>query len=147
MKIAIVSAAAALVSAAPLCAAVDDLAWMAGEWTADADGKWTEERWSTPCGGIMLGTSRSVKDGAVREFEFVRVEDGKDGAPAYIAQPGGGAPVAFRLVKSEAASATFENPGHDYPQRIVYARNGDALTATISAIDGSNAMSWTLSRR
>lgn len=45
------------------------------------------------------------------------------------------------------ASATFENPAHDFPQRIVYRRTGDSMVATISALNGSNAMSWTYMRR
>ena len=61
--------------------------------------------------------------------------------------PQGGAPVAFALVRHDTASATFENPAHDYPQRIVYARDGDTLTATISAIDGSKPRSWSYRRR
>ena len=39
--------------------------------------------------------------------------------------------VAFRLVRHDAASAIFENPAHDYPQRIVYTREGDTLTAEV----------------
>ena len=56
-------------------------------------------------------------------------------------------PVGFRLVASDGTSATFENPAHDFPQRIQYRRDGDRLVATISARDGSNAMSWTYRRR
>jgi hypothetical protein len=72
---------------------------------------------------------------------------GADGALAYLAQPGGRAPVAFRLAAREGTSATFENPTHDFPQRIRYVRAGETLTATISAMDGSNAMSWTFRRQ
>jgi hypothetical protein len=43
--------------------------------------------------------------------------------------------------------AVFENPHHDFPQRIVYRREGKALIATVSLNDGSNAMSWRYRRR
>ncbi|NIJ38647.1 hypothetical protein FHR22_003371 [Sphingopyxis panaciterrae] len=135
-----------LLGAAPPVASVDDLAWLAGEWTSDAGGRWTEEDWTRPRGGVMLGTSRSGRGAELREFEFLRIAV-VDGAPAYIAQPGGGAPVTFPLVGHEAARATFENAAHDYPQRIAYARSGDTLTATIARIDGSKAHSWTYRRR
>jgi hypothetical protein len=128
-------------------AAVSDLGWMAGHWTSEADGRWTEESWTAPRGGLMLGHSRSGRGDAAREFEFLRIQAGEDGAPAYFAQPGGRAPVAFRLVAHDGTSATFENPAHDFPQRIHYVREGDAMTATISALDGSNAMSWRFRRR
>ncbi len=126
---------------------VDDLAWMAGQWSREEGGRWTEESWTSPRGGTMLGHSRSGRGDDLREFEFLRIAAGEDGTPAYIAQPGGRAPVAFRLVQRDAASATFENPAHDYPQRIHYARDGDTLTATISAIDGSKTMRWVFRRR
>ena len=96
---------------------------------------------------MMIGYSRSGRGETVREFEFIRLQAGEDGIVAYLAQPGGRAAVSFRLVARDGSSATFENPDHDFPQRIRYSRNGETLTATISAIDGSNAMSWTFQRR
>ncbi|WP_447758672.1 DUF6265 family protein [Sphingopyxis fribergensis] len=151
MKSCIAAALAMLLVAASPAAGVDDLAWLAGQWGQEADGRWTEESWTAPRGGVMLGHSRSGRGDVLREFEFIRIARGDDGALAYIAQPQGGAPVAFGLVRHEnangAASATFENPAHDYPQRIAYARSGDTLTATISAIDGSKPRSWTYRRR
>lgn len=138
---------AALLVAATPPATVGDLAWMAGDWGREADGRWAEESWTPPRGGVMLGVSRSGRGEELRAFEFLRLQAGADGVLAYIAQPQGGAPVAFRLVRHDAASATFENPAHDYPQRIQYARTGDMLTATISAIDGTKARSWTFRRR
>lgn len=135
-----------LVAASP-AATVDDLGWLAGDWVSEADGRWTEESWAPPRGGLMLGHSRSGRGDSLREFEFIRIAAGADGTPAYIAMPQGGAPVTFRLVRHEAASATFENAAHDYPQRIAYARAGDTLTATISAIDGSKPRRWTYRRR
>lgn len=146
MKAILVMAAAVLLAASP-AAKVDDLAWLAGQWSREADGRWAEESWTAPRGGVMLGHSRSGRGDDLREFEFLRIAAGADGVPAYIAQPGGGAPVAFRLVQRDGTSATFENPAHDYPQRITYARDGDAMTATISLIDGSKPIRWTFRRR
>ncbi len=128
-------------------ATVSDFGWMAGSWVSEADGRWTEESWTAPRGGLMLGVSRSGRGETVREFEFIRLQAGADGVPVYWASPGGRPPIAFRLVAHDGASATFENPVHDFPQRIRYVREGDAMTATISALDGSNAMSWRFRRR
>ena len=136
-----------LMGQAPPPARVADLAWMSGRWEAAAGGRWTEEVWSVPRGGVMLGYSRSGAGETMREFEFLRVAAGPDGVPAYLAQPGGRPAVAFRLTAHGATSATFDNPGHDFPQRIRYVRTGNRMVATISALDGSNAMSWTYRRR
>ena len=125
-----------------------DLGWMSGRWeTQGASGRWTEESWSAPRAGVMLGFSRSGAGEAMREFEFLRLQAGADGVPAYLAQPGGGPAVAFRLTAHGPGSATFDNPQHDYPQRIRYVRTGDTMVATISRLDGSNAMSWSYRRR
>lgn len=146
MRIMAAVLAVLLVAASP-AARVDDLGWLAGDWVREDGERWTEESWTAPRGGVMLGVSRSGRGEALREFEFIRIAAGEDGAISYIAMPQGGAPVAFALVRHDTASATFENPAHDYPQRIVYARDGDTLTATISAIDGSKPRRWTSRRR
>ncbi|WP_428632087.1 DUF6265 family protein [Sphingopyxis sp.] len=139
----LIAASPAAGPAARSPATVDDLAWIAGDWSREEGERWTEERWTAPRGGVMLGHSRSGRGTAMREFEFLRMQADADGVPVYLAQPGGRAPVAFRLTQHDATSATFDNPAHDYPQRIVYAREGQRLTATISMIDGSQAMTWT----
>ncbi|HEV7342101.1 MAG TPA: DUF6265 family protein [Sphingopyxis sp.] len=135
-----------LAAASPAVAA-DDLAWLAGQWASETGDRWTEESWTPPRGGGMLGHSRTGRGDVMREFEFLRIAAGADGTLAYIAQPQGGASVAFRLVRHDTTSATFENAAHDYPQRIHYVRDGDTLTATISRIDGSKPMRWTFRRR
>jgi len=124
---------------------VDDLGWISGHWQT-ADGV-TEEDWTAPRAGQMLGTGRTIRDGRVREYEFLRLQADVDGVPVYWGAPNGAAPVGFRLTEAGPSSATFDNPGHDYPQRIRYRRDGEALVATISAIDDSHAMRWTYRRR
>ncbi len=147
MRACLAMAAAAVLAGASPAAKVDELAWMAGQWSREEGERWTEESWTSPRGGVMLGHSRTGRGAVLREFEFLRIEAGADGVPAYIAQPDGRAPVAFRLVRRDASSATFENPAHDYPQRIHYVRDGETMTATIAAIDGSKPMRWTFRRR
>ena len=126
---------------------VADLGWMSGHWeTRVANNVVTEEAWSAPRGGVMLGHSRTTSGERTREFEFLRIIADEDGVLSYIAQPGGGAPVGFRMTAHGATSATFDNAQHDFPQRIRYVRTGNRMVATISRLDGSNAMSWTYRR-
>lgn len=140
------TALAALLAAADTPPSVDQLGWMSGRWETASDGRWTEEVWSALRGGRMIGFSRSGAGDAVREFEFLRLEPGEDGVPVYLASPGGRPAIGFRLIEADGSSATFANPSHDFPQRIRYRRDGDTLTATISAADGSHATSWTYRR-
>ena len=135
-----------LMQAAP-AVRVEDLGWMAGRWEMATEGRWTEEVWSPARAGLMLGYSRSGRDTGIREWEFLRLQADEDGIPVYWGSPGGRPPVGFRLASSEGTSATFENPAHDYPQRIRYELRGQTMVATISAIDGSNARSWSYRRQ
>ena len=123
------------------CASADDLSWMEGHWRSEAEGRVSEEIWTNGEGGLYLGVNRTIRDGQARAFEFMRIVESDDGA-AYCAQPGGGEAVCFERVDSAEHSVTFENPDHDFPQRITYVREGDALTATISDLSGEQAFSF-----
>jgi hypothetical protein len=143
----ILTAAALLLAAADEPRPVDGLAWMSGHWTSTSGERWTEEYWLAPRGGLMLGLSRAGNGAASGDWEHLRLEAGADGVPVYWASPRGAPAVGFRLVRADATNAVFENPQHDYPQRIAYRRSGATMTATISTIDGGNPMSWTFERR
>lgn len=110
-------------------AAADDFpSWMSGSWAATVDGVRMEEHWTTAAGNVMLGLHRDVKPNGSTFFEFLRIEK-RDGALAYVAQPGGRTPVAFPLKELTAARVVFENLQHDYPQRVIYWRDGGRLCA------------------
>src|SRR5205809_205592 len=93
-------------------------------------------------GASRSGIRRGNEGG--EDEEIVR---GRAGPVADGAGAAGGPAVPFRLTAHGRTSATFDNPGHDFPQRIRYVRTGNMMVATISALDGSNAMSWTYRRR
>lgn len=122
---------------------VPDLGWMSGEWVDEtASGSWTQETWSRPRAGVMLGSSLSGEGEDVREHEFIRIAPGTDRVLTYFASPGGASPVPFRLVSFSDRHAVFENPRHDYPVRIEYRREGRIMTATISGPAGRNPRTW-----
>jgi hypothetical protein len=52
-------------------ATVGDMAWFAGKWTGTGLGGVTEETWSAPADGAMMGMFRLVKDGKVVFYEFL----------------------------------------------------------------------------
>lgn len=119
--------------------------WLAGRWcSADGPRGQTCEVWQNAAGGVMLGTSQTVKGGKTVGFEFLRIAMDGDTA-VYLPQPGGKPPVAFRAAAG-GEGVTFVNATHDYPQRIHYRRLGDTLTAEISLADGSKAIRWSFTR-
>jgi hypothetical protein len=104
---------------------VDQLGWISGCWERRGDDRLTEERWMTPSGGLMIGMSRTVAKGKVVEYEFIMIREEANGDISYIARPSGQEEASFRLVKLGKTEAVFENPTHDFPQRIIYRREKD----------------------
>ena len=116
----------------PARASISQVGWIAGLWTGKDGGMSFEERWTPPAGGAMLAVSRTLKGDRMVAFEFLRIVE-RDGGLVYVAQPNGRPPTDFVLTELTADSATFENPAHDFPKMIRYARRGDGtLEARIS---------------
>ena len=125
---------------------IADVAWMAGDWVGSARSSSTEERWTRPKGGAMLGVSRTVRGESMVAFEFLRIIE-RDGGLVYVAQPGGRSPTEFVLVELDANRAVFLNPRHDFPQRIVYELSkAGALTASIGFAKGGRPQSFEFKR-
>jgi hypothetical protein len=130
--------AAAMLFGAPVVAekaALPD--WMTGAWVRSDGDKWADEYWTPPRAGVMIGASRSGKGETLQFWEHMRIVREADGKFAFWAIAGDQKPVRFVAVKMSAAEIVFENPEHDFPQRIRYWREGEELKARISLIDGS----------
>ena len=112
---------------------IESLGWLAGCWEGTyTNGRTVSEQWMKPLGGVMMGMSRTVRNGKTIAFEHVRLEQSEDGSVRYVANPSGQKEAAFALVKLEGTKAVFENPSHDYPQRIIYQLlSSDSLVARI----------------
>lgn len=126
-------------------ASIDELAWMAGSWHTQDPSGMTEELWTEPAGGLMLGLNRSVPRQGKTSFEFLRIEE-RDGAVVYLASPGGAEPTAFTLTKATSDRAVFENPEHDFPQRIIYRTERGSLCARAETLAGKGE-EWCWSRK
>jgi hypothetical protein len=125
---------------------LEGLAWMAGSWAGEQGGLEMEEHWTAPKGGSLLGLHRDVAAGRTVSFEFLRIASSADGI-VYWASPQGRPPTPFRLVESKDGRVVFENPGHDFPQRILYWLAADgSLHARIEGIKGDKAQEWTWRR-
>ena len=126
-----------LVAAFPLLAAgpeVASLSWMSGCWAFERNGVKVEEHWSKPAADTMLGYSRTLRPGRPAFFEQLRIEV-KEGQITYIPIIGKQGPIPFTLKSAADQQVVFENPTHDYPQRIAYSRVGDELRARTELLD------------
>jgi hypothetical protein len=111
--------------------ALTDLAWLAGSWAGTARGIEMEEHWTAPKGNSMVGLHRDVGKGRTLLFEFLRIEQQGDQI-VYLSMPNGRSPATpFPLKEVSATRAVFENPTHDFPQRIIYWKDGSDLRARI----------------
>ena len=119
-----------LFQAAP---SVTDVAWMSGCWDSTRNGRHVVEYWMPPEGGTLLGVSRTVANGKTSEWEFLMVRAGEKGLE-YVAKPSGQAEAAFVAIRVSPTEVAFENLAHDFPQRIIYKRDGDALVAAIEGM-------------
>ena len=116
--------------------------FMVGCW--ETSGATTiRETWRQATNEFLIGTGTTVAGGALREFEFSRVES-KAGVVAYVAQPGGVPPTRFTLdPKSAKDEAIFVNMQHDFPKRVVYRKvAADALTAFIDGGEGTKKIEF-----
>jgi hypothetical protein len=115
---------------------VERLEWISGCWVLDDGKERTEETWMKPAGQSMLGMSRTVAGGKTVFTEHIQIREA-NGQIAYIVALGMGAkPTVFKLLKSSDNEVVFENPEHDFPQRIIYRReSADALFARIEGAE------------
>lgn len=131
------------------------LGWLEGSWYGVEKGLGSEEHWTSPAGGGLIGMHKDVRGGRMTGFEFLRIGMVDDagasgGSIAYVASPGGAPPTAFRLKELGEQSVVFENLEHDFPQRIIYRLDTDgALQARVEGVvDGQVAsMEWTWRRK
>lgn len=147
---ALASLAVALVAAPPPCQepALSDVAWLAGHWEGDAGGTHTEEVWLAPSGGLMLALNREVRANGKASFEYLRIEQRKEGL-VYVASPGGKGATDFTLADLGDGFVEFENATNDFPQHIRYERTASGeLHARVWTGEGASAkvLEWTWKR-
>jgi len=127
---------AALGAAAPRQAPmIARLEWLTGCWERRAGTHLVEEQWMAPRGGTMLGMSRTVRGDTLVEYEQVRIFE-RGGKLVYAAHPSGQPPAEFVSVEVGDSVVVFENPKHDFPQRILYCRVG--LDSLVARVEGTS---------
>lgn len=121
--------------------------WLSGYWLSCHGGVETAENWFGAGAGVLLGTNLTRANRT--SYEFLRIAPNAQGGLSYYSMPNGRSPpTEFAMVTHEGQRAVFENPAHDFPQRILYRRAGDVLTARIEGVmDGrAEGMDWTFRR-
>jgi hypothetical protein len=123
-------------TAAPATARIEQLGWLAGCWAGDRPGepaRRSEEQWMLPRAGSMLGMGRTLRGEALSDYEHLLIRE-QGATLVYVAKPAGQPQASFEAVAIDDAGVVFENPAHDFPQRIVYRRQPDG--ALLARIEG-----------
>ena len=97
--------------------------WLIGTWQRETRNGIAYERWTKVSDRTLEGDS--IVDDDTTHLEFLRLEQfGHE--IFYVPKVAHNRyPVPFKLVRAEEGSFVFEHPEHDFPQRIIYQRQGD----------------------
>ena len=136
---------------------MDRIDWLIGSWVVEipGQGRTNTESWSKSEGddARLVGRNEIVDDASAELifFEDLAIEY-RDGRLVYLASPAGRRPpTAFTQIDNDDPDVIiFENLEHDFPQRIIYHRDGpDTLTARIEGVmDGEQTASeWQWRRK
>lgn len=113
---------------------INKLHWLAG-WWQNVDKGISFEEWKLTENGNLSGTSGYIKGKDTIVSETVSLEQRGD-AVIYIPivkDQNNGQPVPFTLTSAIGDSFVFENPKHDFPDKITYKKlSPTSLVASIS---------------
>ncbi len=130
---------------------LDQLAFLAGCWEGsfarDTLEGTMEEHYTTPSENFILGTTRYIINDITVDYELAVIRRDPSGRVALIPYPSGAMGTPFLLSMVADQTAIFENPGNDFPKRIIYRLTQDGrLHARIDSGAGTDGVEWWLSR-
>lgn len=114
---------------------LNDLSWLIGTWKNTDDKGIAYEVWNKENDTLYTGKSFYLKgkDTIPQETMLLRQKGTELLYIPTVVNQNNGEPVQFRLTNITKEEAVFENPTHDFPQKITYRNMGtDSLMASIS---------------
>lgn len=106
---------------------LEKLDWIVDRWIYTDSKEITYENWVKTNDSLYSGESYTVRDGDTVFNEQLKI--GKVGDDVYYTaivkhHPG---PVTFKLIDIDNNRAVFENPEHDFPNRITYGLRDNSI--------------------
>jgi len=117
-----------------ITAGLEEANWLLGKWEHTSDQGTMTEIWKQDSDTAYTAKSFVIKNKDTLFSESVRLVR-RDENLVYIVKTNDGKeskPVEFALTSLQDNMLTFENPKHDFPDKIVYENFGDSLKAVIS---------------
>lgn len=107
------------------------LLWIVDKWVSQSETSTSYEHWEKTNETLYTGGSETIKNGDTVFAEKLKIEL-IEGKVYYIADVAHNpAPVKFLLTEVNENLAIFENPEHDFPQKITYINENGILHAVI----------------
>ena len=124
--------------------------WLVGTWENKSDYGDMIEIWNKSNDSLYVGNSYFIKQKDTLHSESIELKQ-KGDVVLYIPTVKGqnnDQPVTFQLTKQTPKQLVFENPTHDFPQKIVYQQiTADSLVATISGMQQGKVSSESFSMK
>lgn len=113
--------------------------WLLGTWQRQSSKGILTESWQKLNDSTFIGQSLFVSGDDTLSSESIRLKQ-QNGKLYYIPTVSGqndGKAIVFALTSLTDSTVTFENPGHDFPQKIEYwFQKPDSLIAEVSSMAG-----------
>ncbi|WP_162128328.1 DUF6265 family protein [Flavobacterium phycosphaerae] len=114
---------------------LEKMNWLIGNWENKMPEGILTESWKKENDSTFSGESYFINPKDTVHFESIRLIQKEDELIYTATVPGQNddEPVDFKLTSDTESIFTFENPAHDYPQKITYKKvDANNLVATIS---------------
>lgn len=130
---------------------IEKASWLLGGWQGQTPEGIAGERWEKKNDSTYSGKGYFMVGKDTVSSETMSLEQNSDGVfyIPTVKEQNNGQPVTFKMTKSTETEMVFENPQHDFPQKITYTRFGaDSVVAEISGMmEGKpNAMRFPMKR-
>ena len=117
-------------------ATLNKAAWLIGTWNNQLATDTVTETWQRQSDSSFVGASSFKGKGASSEERIVLTQTG--GHLLYVptvSNQNAGQPVTFNATSVSEKELVFENPAHDFPQKISYRQiTDDSLVAEVSGM-------------
>ncbi|WP_297332935.1 DUF6265 family protein [Flavobacterium sp.] len=112
--------------------------WLVGSWGNTSADETLTEIWQKLNDSVFAGQAFVInEENDTVFFEHIRIEERKGELFYIVTVPdqNEGQAVPFKMTTINDSLIVFENPEHDYPQKIAYRKvNADSLVAEISGM-------------
>jgi hypothetical protein len=69
---------------------------------------------------MMIGMGRTVRGGKTADWEFMRIEQVGDDLIFFAKPKANKEETPFKMVRIAESEVVFEDPAHDFPQKVTY---------------------------